>query len=254
MPNQRIRGNQITDQRTIVQNEHEERADAKRVTPVDKNGEFHDAANPAPVLESFIRDGAPQQVIEDTQNPANNRPLPVKLTGFDGDVKIQADNLNLETQLDGVYDSAENTIPDTVGDIAHERSTSTDKTKLTQRVTAKRGTIDTDTVSKDVSIHDDQGNKFTESNPLTISTNYEKVLEVIRSSKWMDLAVFDKVETTVSPDRTLINVKYYEDGFLIGEAVANFTDLSWNFELFRYLLDDDGTQLLDDDDTPLFLE
>lgn len=253
MPNQRIRGNQITDQRTIVQNEHEEQADAKRVTSVDKNGEFHDADNPAPVLESFIRDGVPQQVIEDTQNPANNRPLPVKLTGFDGDVKIEAENLNLQTQLDGVY-SEQNTLPDTVGDVAHERSVTTDKTKLTQRVTAKRGTLDTDTVSKDVSIHDHQGNKFTESNPLTISTNYEKILDVVRSSKWMDLAVFDKVETVVSPDRTLINVKYYEDGDLIGEAILNFADLVWNFELFRYLLDDDGSQLLDDDDTPLFLE
>lgn len=40
MPNNRIRGNQIKDPRTINQNEHEDQADAKRVVPVDELGEF----------------------------------------------------------------------------------------------------------------------------------------------------------------------------------------------------------------------
>lgn len=48
MPNQRIRGNQITDQRTIVQNEHEEQADAKRVLLVDENGNPVNQDNPLP--------------------------------------------------------------------------------------------------------------------------------------------------------------------------------------------------------------
>jgi hypothetical protein len=47
----------------------------------------------------FVRDGVNQQVIEDTVTPANNRPLPVKLTGFSGDVSINAANLNLDVQL-----------------------------------------------------------------------------------------------------------------------------------------------------------
>lgn len=47
----------------------------------------------------FTRNGATQTVTEDTTTPANNRPLPVKLTGFDGDVSINASNLNLEVQL-----------------------------------------------------------------------------------------------------------------------------------------------------------
>lgn len=49
MPNQRIRGNQITDQRTIVQNEHEEKADAKRVLNVDPDGNPISQDNPLPV-------------------------------------------------------------------------------------------------------------------------------------------------------------------------------------------------------------
>lgn len=48
MPNQRIRGNQITDPRTINQNEHEEKADAKRVLLVDENGNPVNQDNPLP--------------------------------------------------------------------------------------------------------------------------------------------------------------------------------------------------------------
>ena len=53
---------------------------------------------------TFTRDGSDQVVTEDTGTPANNRPLPVKITGLDGDVVIDAANLNLEVQLD--HDSA----------------------------------------------------------------------------------------------------------------------------------------------------
>jgi len=49
---------------------------------------------------SFTRDGSTQIVTEDTVTPANNRPLPVKLTSFDGDMVLNAANLNLEVQLD----------------------------------------------------------------------------------------------------------------------------------------------------------
>lgn len=57
----------------------------------------------------FTRDGSDQEVTEDTATPANNRPLPVKITGLDGDVVINSSNLNLEVQLD--HDSAN---PDSV--------------------------------------------------------------------------------------------------------------------------------------------
>jgi len=48
---------------------------------------------------TFLRDGSNQNVIEDTGTPANNRPLPVKLTDFSGDMVLNAANLNLEVQL-----------------------------------------------------------------------------------------------------------------------------------------------------------
>lgn len=49
---------------------------------------------------AFIRDAANQVVTEDTVTPANNRPLPVKLTDFSGDMVLNATNLGLEVQLD----------------------------------------------------------------------------------------------------------------------------------------------------------
>jgi len=58
---------------------------------------------------TFTRDGVASEVIEDTVTPANNRPLPVKLQDFSGDMVLNATNLNLEVQLD--HDSAE---PDSI--------------------------------------------------------------------------------------------------------------------------------------------
>lgn len=125
---------------------------ALRTFLVDGLGNRIDQNNPTPSLTSFIRDGAAQQVTEDTVDPSQNRPLPVKLTGFSGDLAF-----NLETQSAGVYSNPDNLKPDNIGIIAHERSVGTDETNQTQRVTAIRGTVDADTVSQDVSLHDAEG-------------------------------------------------------------------------------------------------
>jgi hypothetical protein len=44
----------------------------------------------------FRLDGAEQEVVEDTGTPANNRPLPVKLTDVTGDINITANDLNVQ--------------------------------------------------------------------------------------------------------------------------------------------------------------
>ena len=48
-------------------------------------------------LNTFIRDGVNQTVTEDTVAPTNNRPLPVKLADFSGDVTVTANQLNIAT-------------------------------------------------------------------------------------------------------------------------------------------------------------
>lgn len=44
----------------------------------------------------FVYDGVDTEVEEDTGTPANNRPLPVKLTGVTGDINITAGDLNVQ--------------------------------------------------------------------------------------------------------------------------------------------------------------
>jgi len=50
---------------------------------------------------SFTRDGSNQVVTEDTVTPANNRPLPVKLSGVTGDITVTAQNLNVQSTHTG---------------------------------------------------------------------------------------------------------------------------------------------------------
>ena len=156
---------------------------ADRSILVDSNGEFYSLDNPLPIEGdiiatipdvitsniNFIRDGRTQAVIEDTNNSSNNVPLPVKLTGVQGDVIINAENLNLETQTEGVYDPSTNPNPDNIGLVLHTRGTNISDINQTLRQTGKVGTVDTNTISADVSLHDGYGNCYNTSNPLPVS-------------------------------------------------------------------------------------
>jgi hypothetical protein len=50
----------------------------------------------APTALRYNLDGALTEVTEDTVTPANNRPLPVKLTSLTGDINITANDLNVQ--------------------------------------------------------------------------------------------------------------------------------------------------------------
>jgi hypothetical protein len=50
---------------------------------------------------AFTRDGASQTVTEDTGTPANNRPLPVKIIGLNGNLEVTAQNLNIQSTHTG---------------------------------------------------------------------------------------------------------------------------------------------------------
>ena len=55
---------------------------------------------------SFTRNGVSVEVTEDTVTPANNLPLPVKLSSVTGDINITAGDLNVHSTHTGVnYDS-----------------------------------------------------------------------------------------------------------------------------------------------------
>jgi len=54
-----------------------------------------------PAVNTFMLDGSEQAVTEDTVTPANNKPLPVKLTGVTGDLTITAQNLDVQSTHTG---------------------------------------------------------------------------------------------------------------------------------------------------------
>lgn len=68
---------------------------------VGSDGTITTTVAPSPLI--FTRNGVDQEVTEDTVTPANNRPLPVLLTGASGTVNITAGNL--EVALDSGTDS-----------------------------------------------------------------------------------------------------------------------------------------------------
>ena len=51
--------------------------------------------DPSPI--NFRKDGAVQEVVEDTATPANNQPLPVKLMGVNGTLNLTANDLDISS-------------------------------------------------------------------------------------------------------------------------------------------------------------
>ena len=51
---------------------------------------------------AFVKNGSNQNVTEDTVTPANNNPLPVKLTSVTGDINITAGDLNVQLSDQGL--------------------------------------------------------------------------------------------------------------------------------------------------------
>lgn len=201
-----------------------------------------------------------RRIAVDGNFVAQNVQAEVNLDSDEDEVAVEDPDTgaHIRVELDGSINAnieSDAADGDNIGLKVQDRTLTPSDNNYTKRVTAKTGTTDTDTTSMDVSIHDHLGNRHTEANPFQVSNNYEKIVQVVLNSAWMKLAVYDEVITSVAPNRQTITLDFKEDGSLIGKALINFTsDLSWNFTLERYLNDDDGSHLLDDDDTPLFLE
>lgn len=169
---------------------------------------------------------------------------------FHAEVDVQVD-----VDIEGVYDPVDNPDPDNIGVIGVTRTVNPDETNQVQRISAKQGTEDTDTHSMDVSIHDHEGNAYRRINPLPVTGSFEKFFNLIGASKWMELAVYDEVVPSFSLDGLTMTLAYKEDAALLGEAVVYFnTDLDWNIKLNRYITEDDGNPLQDDDDSNLNLD
>lgn len=133
--------------------------------------------------------------------------------------------------------------------------TSSNITRNGNELSYNSGASDVNTIRTASNIYDSSGSAVTIINPVFTTESFEKFFRVIAASKWMDLANYDQVIPTYSVGDTVLTLAYKEDGALLGEVVINYSALTtWDITLNRYIDDDNGTVLLDDDDTALNLD
>ena len=84
---------------------------------------------------------------------------------------------------------------------------------------------------------------------------YEKLLGLLQNANWMNLANFECIVPSFSADGETITLDYLEGDIIVGQAIFQYTtDFDWSIKLKKYINDDDGSILLDDDDSELFLD
>jgi hypothetical protein len=75
---------------------------------------------------------------------------------------------------DGIYDGTNNTIPASAGVTAQVRNAAYSASRQTLAPTAKRGAANTDTVSMDISLHDENGDAYSIANPMPVAISNEE--------------------------------------------------------------------------------
>jgi len=82
---------------------------------------------------------------------------------------------------------------------------------------------------------------------------YEKFLSLLSNANWLQLVNYEEVQTSFSGNVATLN--YLEGGDVIAKLIFTYvSDTDWGYKLESYINDDNGDILLDDDDTPLFLD
>lgn len=109
----------------------------------------------------------------------------------------------------GDYEADDNSCPATAGLIAHNRSATHDDTQLALRPTAVSGA--SDSISLDVSLHDEAGAVYSESNPLPVSLEASSGAEVCDYDTAAAIAkdATDNHDYTVTALKTLTHLKIW---------------------------------------------
>lgn len=138
-------------------------------------------------------------------------------TGTDRAVRLSETG---ETAIDGTYDGTNNTNPSNIGVVTQERNAVASDSRQTMKPTSIRGTTDTTVVALDVSLHDENGNKYSDSNPLAVAVVENKGEEVHEEDTAEDVAK----DGTATHDYTVIAGKkmYFSQCELSGSGRALF--------------------------------
>jgi hypothetical protein len=121
-------------------------------------------------LHVKIVDGVASPSVNKVQVDSDNN-LHVEVHGDNpagGEETLRLSELG-SASVDGVYSALNNSDPSNIGLVAAIRAASPADSDQTQRLTAKTGTVDTTVHALDVSLHDQNGNSYTQSNPLPVS-------------------------------------------------------------------------------------
>lgn len=82
---------------------------------------------------------------------------------------------------------------------------------------------------------------------------YSRILPLLQNANFLKQANFDNIDQTYLGNTATLS--YKEDTFEIATVEVEFlSPTDWNIAILRYILDDDGSKLLDDNDTELNLE
>jgi hypothetical protein len=144
--------------------------DYKSAQPVRSEADGADARVQVKIVDS--QNPGTQQMTVDSDSNAHVEVHGNDPTGTDKPLRVSEDGA---TKVDGLYDATLNTKPSTTGVTAQTRNASYADSRQVERPTAKRGTSDTDTVSLDVSLHDESGNAYSQSNPLPVAMANEEI-------------------------------------------------------------------------------
>lgn len=131
--------------------------------------------------------------------------------GIDRVIKTSEDG---STDIDGVYNASSNTEPANIGVVTQERNAASSDIRQTQQITGKRGTVDTTVVSMDVSLHDENGNKYDANNPLPVTLEENEGDEICDYQTSASIAKTNSTQHdyTVSNAKTFIGDRLWVSG------------------------------------------
>lgn len=167
---------EFDDTQTLLQTEFDQTqtAIANLQTEVDTtNYTMNEAFNKAQAIAGQLDDVSTTAATENNIAPVRitaQRALHSNLRDASGNELTNTASGNkrrLDTSDDGVYNATNNIDPANIGLVLQTRNVTADDSRQVERQTAKRGTTNTDTVSADVSLHDENGNAYTALNPLS---------------------------------------------------------------------------------------
>lgn len=202
-------------------------------------------------------------------------PLKVQLT--DGSVNIGTVNAELEVQLSHASNNPDagdigdrvNTIDgfldhrvEIINNVRYDgyaeagSSEAAEKWRITRTIRQPGGDL-VSSVLGDLTydqVWDDRATLFPSATPIDFfGRAYEKLTPLLANANWLKLADFERVVPSFSGDTATLT--YYSGNDLLARAIFRYVhELDWDFKIEAYINDDDGSELLDDDDQSLFIE